>query len=314
VFLGSLIWLGFIQVAHAQARSPFLGPIDDLLSDLMGYDHYLSEPEASLYSYPSRSSSEEAEATIYSGTVEATPTLQSTLENMTDPHSYSDCVAPVMTPASVATDAQRISASDPLFVHARSLGLDEEIIRDFLSQGVPYQPLYRSLEFWARNPDVVENRNRLTLVDFSLHANDERFWVLNFEKGEIQVQTRVAGGSNSDPRPRDGYIESCSHSHGSMQSSYGAMRISRSGFNPSKNWGTRQPHDLTLQGLEPGVNDNTSRRGIWIHGTPYCHQNTSCMGRSHGCFAIPQGIIDQVDSDVSGGSLLSTYAPPCEDD
>jgi len=291
---------------------------DDLLSELTARDHHLGFPVGTTYGHPTTSSARTTETDFWNDWVSAVGGLQTTVSDITTPDSARECVGPTLvTPGNPPPPERKpersaalLSREDALLQYAEQLGFEPQLFRNFLANDVPYQPLYRALEYWARNPDFVTNRERLTLVDFSRHANEDRFWVLDLVSGTIQVQTRVAAGSNSDARPRDGYIESCSNESGSLQSSFGAMRITRGGFDPSRNWGSSRPHYLTIEGGEE-VNDRCDARGILIHGAPYCSES-SCMGRSHGCFAIPQGVVNEIADDVAGGSLLYAYAPQCE--
>ena len=319
-----LAWGGY--ESQAGGGAPFRNaapwrPFADECSDAFSIDHYLNESVGSLYGYQSLREASEAESLLYAKTSHLAESLPGMVQGTVSPATDIECVgprlgevkggsAPTADDMTLGSQASRLLSDDNLLRMAENLGFDPEMFRGFLRDGVPYQPLYRALEYWTRNPDFVTNRKRMSLVDFTRHANEDRFWVLDLEKGKIQLQTKVAAGRGSDSRPRDGIVESCSNRDGTHQSSYGAMRIASGRYSASKNWGAKRPNNLVLEGGESG-NSQCLQRGIIIHGASYC-SDASCMGRSHGCFAIPLGQVSAIANDVAGGSLLYAYAPQCE--
>ena len=66
-------------------------------------------------------------------------------------------------------------------------------------------------------------------------------------------------------------------------------------------------------GLERRFNGNALDRGIVIHGADYVSEDfirkNKRLGRSLGCPAVSQEVIDEISDVISDGSLIFSYHP-----
>jgi hypothetical protein len=131
--------------------------------------------------------------------------------------------------------------------------------------------------------NMLSNRGLLTIIDFSLSANKERMWVIDLKHKQLLVQSLVAHGRYSG--------EEFAHNFSNSAQSY----MSSLGF-----YVTGEPYmgknglSLRLNGVEKGINDNASERGVVLHGADYVSENyikaNGRLGRSQGCPAVPVSI------------------------
>lgn len=143
---------------------------------------------------------------------------------------------------------------------------------------------------------------RLAVIDFSLPSSRQRLWIFDLEHGELVLRDLVAHGKNSG----DGEATEFSNIEGSYQSSIGL-------FKAAESYRGAHGYSLRLDGLEPGINDLARQRAIVIHGADYVNpswvQNYGRIGRSHGCPAVDQKVIQTVVDNLKGGQLVFKYYP-----
>lgn len=151
----------------------------------------------------------------------------------------------------------------------------------------------------------VEMPERLAVIDFSLPSSQERLWIFDLEKGELLLRDLVAHGKNS------GNFEATAFSNveGSYQSSIGL-------FQARESYHGKHGYSLRLDGLEPGINDLARQRAIVIHGADYVTDDWVSkygrIGRSHGCPAVDNQIVERVVDNLKGGQLVFKYYPDQE--
>ncbi|MHA4843073.1 murein L,D-transpeptidase catalytic domain family protein [Flavitalea antarctica] len=148
----------------------------------------------------------------------------------------------------------------------------------------------------------VNNREVLSICDFSLSSRRKRLYVIDLQSNKLLVNTYVAHGRNSGGE----YASHFSNSPESHQSSLGFYVTGNTYFGV---------HGLALKidGMERGINDNASDRNIVIHGSKYVGENfirnNPFNGRSFGCPAIPSTYTPKVINSIKDGSCLFIYHP-----
>lgn len=172
-----------------------------------------------------------------------------------------------------------------------------------VNAGVNPQALRVALQgySWAQSKGAV-HKHILTLVDFTKPSTANRLWVINLDNGSVIYNGLVAHGSGSGGL----YATYFSDRAGSRASSLGAMVT---GTTYQGKHGT----ELTIHGLEAGVNDDVASRAVIFHSANYVSrafaQEHGYIGRSWGCFALSPSAAGQVINTIKGGSFVFAYAP-----
>lgn len=142
----------------------------------------------------------------------------------------------------------------------------------------------------------------ITIIDFSLPSDKKRLWVLDLIHWKVLFCCLVSHGRNSGELT----AESFSNIPGSNASSPGFYSTGETYFG-------KHGLSLTLDGLEPGINDNARARAIVIHGADYVSdafiKNHGRLGRSFGCPAVPVELNKEIIQTIKGGSCLFIYVP-----
>lgn len=148
----------------------------------------------------------------------------------------------------------------------------------------------------------VSNPGYLTICDFSQSSKQKRLYLIDINNETVVMNTWVAHGRNSGLD----YATRFSNTPESLQSSLG-FYITRQTYTGE--------HGLSLkvQGLEPGFNDKAFQRAIVIHGADYIGaqrmNNSSFMGRSYGCPAVPKEESAALINTIKNGTCLFIYHP-----
>jgi len=156
---------------------------------------------------------------------------------------------------------------------------------------------------WAEDDT---DRFEYTIIDFSKPSDEHRQWTFDLADGSMLYSLLVAHGegSGSDADPR--YADTFSNTDGSHMSSLGMMRTAAryTGSNGTS---------LTLEGMEPGINDAAESRAIVVHGADYATQafvdEYGYLGRSWGCPAVDIAVIEDLVGDVEDGTMYWSYYP-----
>ena len=147
----------------------------------------------------------------------------------------------------------------------------------------------------------VKNKDVLTIIDYSKPSHQKRLWVLDLKTKKVLHHTYVAHGQRSGVRTPEQF----SNRAGSHQSSVGV-------FVTGEPYQGKHGLSLRLHGLERDFNDNAYHRAIVMHGAHYVteqHARKGYLGRSHGCPAVPHGLVRPIVQNIKEGTLFFVYYP-----
>lgn len=153
-------------------------------------------------------------------------------------------------------------------------------------------------EQMERVRSVLWRTDIVGVADFALPSAMPRLHFADLEKGEVR-SFLVAHGKGSDPE-HDGFLKLFSNDIGSLATSRGAF-ITYEWYKGK--YGT----SIRLGGLDP-ENSNTLDRAIVMHPAWYANpdmlEKWGKLGRSDGCFAMPEADFNEALWHLSGGRLL----------
>lgn len=154
-----------------------------------------------------------------------------------------------------------------------------------------------------RHADRIIHRDRLGVVDFSVHSGEPRFHIVDIGERKVLHSLLVAHGRGSDPA-NSGYATRFSNRPGSNASSSGS-------YVTGDAYVGKHGRSRRLHGLEE-ENDLAFERAIVIHGANYVDRSMAevrgRVGRSLGCFAFEQSEIGTVLELLGAGRLLYAAA------
>jgi hypothetical protein len=178
-----------------------------------------------------------------------------------------------------------------------------ELYKALADQELNYQAFETGLKGYAKlqREGQIEQDSYLTVIDMSLSANLNRFFLIDLRNKKIIHKSIVAHGRNSG----DEYARSFSNKVGSFKSSIGFYRT-------GETYQGKHGLSLRLDGLEYS-NNNARIRAIVIHAADYVSKvfikNNGRLGRSLGCPSLPEKDYDKVVNKIKNGSLLFIYYP-----
>lgn len=185
----------------------------------------------------------------------------------------------------------RLSLCDSLYneLNLNSFGLSQQTV-EFAVKG--YEKLL--------SQGVVNNSQYLTIVDLSQISRKKRFYIIDVKNHQLVWNTYVAHGKNSG-------LDSAAKFSNAPNSEASSL-----GFYVTKATYTgKHGKSLRIAGLENGFNDNAEARGVVVHGADYVNSaraNSSYMGRSQGCPALPQNEYAKVIDIIKDGSVMFIYS------
>lgn len=169
--------------------------------------------------------------------------------------------------------------------------------------GLSVNVLSKALEGMQRADIKKEQRvsNTLTIIDFSKSSNVKRLFVIDISKGELLFQSLVAHGKGSGEE----FATRFSNVPGSFESSTGF-------FITGETYQGKHGYSLHLKGMDPGINNAAEDRAIVFHAADYVTTDFIALhgrlGRSQGCFAIPEKYCQAMIDAIKGGSCVYAYA------
>lgn len=147
----------------------------------------------------------------------------------------------------------------------------------------------------------LENDRYLTIIDMSVSANTERFYLIDIYSQSIVYKSLVAHGMATGEE----FAENFSNIENSHKSSLGF-------YLTGETYNGRHDFSLKLDGLEFS-NNKARERGIVIHAANYVsHEYISTngrLGRSYGCPALPFENYFDIVSKIKNKSCLFIYYP-----
>lgn len=162
---------------------------------------------------------------------------------------------------------------------------------------VPSEALEQALDFYNKHSNMILNKNYITIVDYSKHSSNKRFFLIDMKSGEV-IKYNVAHGKGSDA-DNDGFAESFSNVPESKQTSLGF-------FLTAETYNGSNGYSMKLDGLDP-TNNLARDRFIVVHGADYVQEKQNYAGRSWGCPALDKGISSLVINKIKNGSLFFAY-------
>jgi hypothetical protein len=148
-----------------------------------------------------------------------------------------------------------------------------------------------------RHAALIRNRDLVGLADFGRSSSTPRFHLVDLHNGRVD-SFLVAHGRGSDPA-HTGWLQRFSNLPGSEATSAGAYVTKDVYFGA-------HGRSRRIAGLDPD-NDQAEARGIVVHGAWYVNRALAAkgaIGRSEGCFALQQDLVDQVIDRLGSGRLI----------
>jgi len=179
----------------------------------------------------------------------------------------------------------------------------EELYKTIDDNDLNYEAFTTALKGYLKlqSEEQIEEGAYLTVIDMSLSANKNRFFLIDLKNKKIIHKSIVAHGKNSGGE----YAKYFSNKVGSYKSSIGFYRT-------AETYNGKHGLSLRLDGLEY-CNNNARKRAIVIHAAAYVSENfiknNGRLGRSLGCPSLPQKDYDKVVHKIKNGSLLFIYYP-----
>src|SRR5438105_10815441 len=179
---------------------------------------------------------------------------------------------------------------------ARSPIIDK-ILADQQSR-IPRAAMLKAFDYYESHADKVQNKSYVTIVDFNRPSTEKRMHVIDMRTGDVE-DLLVAHGKNSG----NNYATSFSNTEGTLKSSLGI-------YLTAEQYTGKHGTSLRLDGIEP-TNSNVRNRDIVMHGATYVSQDTinriGRLGKSFGCLAVEQPLIERLVGQLKGGSVILVY-------
>lgn len=149
----------------------------------------------------------------------------------------------------------------------------------------------------------LDNKELLTIIDYSLPSSEKRLWVFDLKHGHMLYNTYVSHGKNSGGSTSTSF----SNKPGSLKSSLGVF------VTDSVPYMGGNGYSLRIRGLEEGINDNAYNRDIVFHGARYVNAGTVAaygqVGRSWGCPAVSERLAKPLIDTIKERTLVFAYYP-----
>jgi hypothetical protein len=156
----------------------------------------------------------------------------------------------------------------------------------------------RARAAFDRHRSEIRYPELVGIVDFTKPSADSRFYLLDTNTGRV-TQHLCAHGRGSDPA-HTGFLQRFSNLPGSEASSNGAYLI-------GDYYQGKYGRSMRVRGLDPS-NSHAESRAIVVHTAWYAEPNVAQqmgrLGRSEGCFALPNTSHQEVMARLGPGHFL----------
>jgi hypothetical protein len=150
------------------------------------------------------------------------------------------------------------------------------------------------------NSFEFSTQKKIVIIDYSKPSTEKRFYVIDLEKKKLLHHCLVAHGKNTG----ENNAKYFSNEPRSLKSCLGF-------FKTAETYTGKHGYSLKLDGLEKGINDNSRKRAIVIHGADYVSKDFinkyGRLGRSWGCPALPKDLSKDIIDSISGGVCLYIF-------
>ena len=156
----------------------------------------------------------------------------------------------------------------------------------------------RARAAFDRHRSQIVHGDIVGIADFTRASRERRFYLLDTNSGRVTPHL-VSHGRGSDPG-HTGFLHRFSNQFGSEASSDGAYLTSEYYYG-------KYGRSMRVRGLDPS-NSNAEARAIVVHTAWYAEpdqvQAHGRLGRSEGCFALPNASLQEVLARLGPGRFL----------
>ena len=213
-----------------------------------------------------------------------------------------------MIEAGAATGALAVTMSTPLL--AAALEPQPATPTPARPVAVPAQPrvivdpmvdprmVTRARAAFDRHRGRIARPELVGIADFTKASSEPRLFLLDTNSGRV-TRHLCSHGRGSDPA-HTGFLQRFSNVPGSEASSSGSYLI-------GNYYHGKYGRSMRVSGLDP-TNDNAEARAIVVHTAWYAEPDvvarTGRLGRSEGCFALPNASLQEVLARLGPGHFL----------
>lgn len=148
----------------------------------------------------------------------------------------------------------------------------------------------------------LQNEDIISVVDFSLPSSQKRLFIVDLKNNKLLFHTYVSHGRGSGGVMATDFSNQLD-SHMSSLGFYitGDTYMGKHGLS------------MRLLGQDKGFNDNANDRAVVMHSASYVSEEAikrqGCIGRSHGCPAVPEVLNKPIIETIKNGTCLFLYSP-----
>jgi hypothetical protein len=148
----------------------------------------------------------------------------------------------------------------------------------------------------------LQNEDILSIIDFSLPSSQKRLFIVDLKNNKLLFHTYVSHGRGSGGVMATDF----SNQEDSHKSSLGF-------YVTGDTYMGKHGLSMRLLGQDKGFNDNAHDRAVVMHSASYVSEEAikrqGCIGRSHGCPAVPEELNKPIIEKIKNGTCLFLYSP-----